>query len=119
MATRRCASSLLLIAALLPAAACAGLAPTDLGRDDVIDPVDAMLRALASGNKRSDLVVYNRVPKTGSSTLQLLLDGLSTRHAFKAMHFVTPPGINCSMAHPYPCISNETARLPGATEVSR
>lgn len=112
-------NTLLLIIAFFSAAAWAGVAPNNPGRDDAMDPVDSMLRALASGHKRSDLVVYNRVPKTGSSTLQLLLDGLSTRHAFKAMHFVTPPGIDCSMAHPYPCISNETARLPGAAEVSR
>lgn len=42
--------------------------------DDTRDPVDSMLRGLSSGAKRKDLVVYNRVPKTGSSTLQTLID---------------------------------------------
>ncbi len=66
-----------------------------LARDAGFDPVDGMLRALSSGAKRADLVIYNRVPKTGSSTLQQMLDGLSARLAYKAHHFVTPPGIDC------------------------
>ena len=60
---------------------------------DTKDPVDAMLLALSRGSKRKDIVVYNRVPKTGSSTLQGLIDrqvnslhGDRTQQGIRALH---------------------------------
>ena len=41
---------------------------------------------------RGDLLLYNRVPKSGSSTVQDYIDKLSKRLGYKAVHYVRPPG---------------------------
>ena len=60
------------------------------------DPVGEMLHKIQTGQKRKDLVFYNRVPKTGSSTIQAIADKLSIQLGFNARHFIQPPGIRCS-----------------------
>jgi len=47
------------------------------------------------GTKRQDLVVYNRVPKSGSSSWQLSIDRLGKMLGFKTVHHSVPPFIPC------------------------
>ncbi|GAX83132.1 hypothetical protein CEUSTIGMA_g10558.t1 [Chlamydomonas eustigma] len=60
------------------------------------DPVQRLLQSISDGCKRRDIVVYNRVPKTGSSSFQKYIDNLAGHLNFKAYHFGTPPWIACS-----------------------
>ena len=60
-----------------------------------VDPVGALLRKIKSGEKRTDLVIYNRVPKTGSSSLQQVVESLGLSLGYEARHFIQPPGIKC------------------------
>jgi len=62
----------------------------------VADPVQKLLQSISDGFKRKDIVVYNRVPKTGSSSFQKHIDDLASRLGYKTYHFATPPWIVCS-----------------------
>ena len=68
-----------------------------------------------TGTKRSDLVVYNRVPKTGSSSWQQHIDSLGKRLGFTTSHHSVPPHIPCP-SHSYCVNTSHTFR---AEDVSR
>ena len=60
-----------------------------------------------AGTKRSDLVVYNRVPKTGSSSWQQHIDSLGKHLGFTTSHHSVPLHIPCP-SHGY-CVNTSHA----------
>ncbi|KAG1679620.1 hypothetical protein FOA52_006137 [Chlamydomonas sp. UWO 241] len=76
--------------AAVPAAVAAAV-PTAAQLGDAVDPVARLAADLEAGSKWADLVVYNRVPKSGSTSLQRQIERLSARLRYTAAHFVNPP----------------------------
>eukprot|EP00955_Chlamydomonas_euryale_P099440 365219-Chlamydomonas_euryale.AAC.20 len=56
-----------------------------------VDPVARLAAALSAGRKRADLVIYNRVPKSGSTSVQRQVGRLARRLRYTTAHFVNPP----------------------------
>lgn len=54
----------------------------------------------AQRSKRTDLLIYNRVAKTGSSTMQTNIDSLRKQNGFWAGHYVQPPLMDCTKSCP-------------------
>ncbi|GAX83133.1 hypothetical protein CEUSTIGMA_g10559.t1 [Chlamydomonas eustigma] len=84
---------------------------TKTGAIAQIDPVHRLLTSISIGTRRPDLVLYTRVPKTGSSSFQRHLDALASKLNYTAFHFSTPPWIYCSSGFT-PCRRKDRPFLP-------
>ena len=81
------------------------------------NPVQRLADRISAGTKRPELVVYNRVPKSGSSTMQDHIDRLSLEQGFRPVHFVRPPSVDCPKTQ-LPCLGSQRSP-PNASEVER
>eukprot|EP00798_Chlamydomonas_sp_ICE-L_P001629 gene1629-33019_t len=56
------------------------------------NPLERLNSRIRAKTKRADLILYNRVPKSGSTSMQDHIDKLSR---VKALHYVAPPYVKC------------------------